>query len=181
MSKRSSKTKSKRRSRTFPHWVSPACLSRWQAVRAPQPAKRWRMQRRPHKVRVKKFFSARRRSPTSAWRHSTSLTRKPRGFSPADNLPWEAEAAAAAVCAATTAITERGRRKATPICLIVRSNPRIRLGARTFQETKFTRDSPALACKILRRKICRATTLAHRPRTLSQKVFAVNCSQCFIL
>ena len=49
-------------------------LSRWQAVRAPQLAKRRRIHHRPR--RSTKSFLVRRKSPTSVWRRSMSSTRK---------------------------------------------------------------------------------------------------------
>jgi hypothetical protein len=52
----------------------PACLSRWQAVRAPQLAKRRRIHRRPR--RSTRSFLVRRKSPTSIWRRSMSSIRK---------------------------------------------------------------------------------------------------------
>src|SRR5262249_13434873 len=89
--------------------------------------------------RVTKSLSVKRKSSTSPWRHSMSSTKKtPEHSSPADDLPWEAEAAAAVAVALVPPrgqeIMERGHRKAIHICCNVRSNPRTRLSGRTLQE-----------------------------------------------
>jgi len=83
-------------------WDWPACLSRWQAARAPQPAKRRRIHRRPR--RVMKPFSARRKSPTSAWRRFMSSTRKMPEHPRSPNIKdWPLVVVAEAVVAAEVA------------------------------------------------------------------------------
>ena len=64
----------KRQTKPYPPWVLPACLSRWQAVRAPQLATRRRIHHCPR--RSTKSFLVGRKSPTSVWRRSMSSTRK---------------------------------------------------------------------------------------------------------
>ena len=76
MSKHSAKTKGKRRSKTLPalgfagvslSMASGACAPTGEAMANT---------RRPHRVRVKKSFSPRKKSPTSAWQRFMSLTMK---------------------------------------------------------------------------------------------------------
>src|ERR1700731_2443559 len=76
------------------------CLCRWQAAHPRQPLCRRRIYRRgipPHP----KSLSVRKKSPTSAWGHSTSSTRKtPERPDSAKSLPEAADAAAAAAAGA---------------------------------------------------------------------------------
>jgi hypothetical protein len=60
----------------YPHWDSPACLSRWQAARARQPPKHRLIHRRPHRPRIRKSFSVRRKSSTPACPRFSPSTRK---------------------------------------------------------------------------------------------------------
>jgi hypothetical protein len=60
----------------YPHWDSLAYLSRWQAGRVPQPAKRRPIHRRPHRVRITNSLSVRRKFSTPACRRFTRLTGK---------------------------------------------------------------------------------------------------------
>ena len=74
MSKRSSK-KANVGVKPYPRWDSPACLSRWQAARAPQRAKR-SANTPPTSQPVRNSSLVRRKSSTPACRRFTRLTRK---------------------------------------------------------------------------------------------------------
>ena len=83
----------------------------------------------------------RRKSATSAWRHSMSLTKKtPEHCDRACDLPWPVRAAAAAAGRAPI-ITRRRFSGAMLIRRIIRSsqrtNPRTRLSASTFQKIRW--------------------------------------------
>ena len=71
--------------------------SRWQAVRAPQLAKRRRIHHRPR--RSTKSFLVRRKSPTSVWRRSMSSTRKLDHHRSSKNQGWPSEAVPAVAVA----------------------------------------------------------------------------------
>ena len=76
-------------------WASPGCLWRWPVRHPRRPADLRRTWRRKRLHWVTRFFSVRKKSPTSACRPSMSSTRKmPLHLSPAKKWPGEAAAAA---------------------------------------------------------------------------------------
>src|SRR5262249_17241789 len=91
------------RRKPYRWWESSACHCRWRVAHPQQPLCRRRMYRRGIPLGLKSL-SARKKSPTSAWRRSTSSTRKtPERLASAKGLPAAADAAGAADAAEVAA------------------------------------------------------------------------------